>query len=181
MKKRNAGTRLTASIFLLVFLSICLCLTSSALVLATVDMRGNVFTTGRVEIDLNGGAPIVTQEELMFAPGMTLKKDFTLENKSTCEVYYRLYFTNISGALAEHLQVRLLCEDRELLTGTPATLTRDHVGAADDVLAAGQRKTFTLVFVFPEESNNSAQAQYLGFDLAADAVQVKNNPEKAFD
>ena len=53
--------------------------------------------------------------------------------------------------------------------------------AADDILKLNERRELTITFHYPEEGGNSGQAQYLSFDLKADAVQTKNNPQRLFD
>ena len=55
------------------------------------------------------------------------------------------------------------------------------VGAADDVLRLHERRELTISFHYPEEAGNGGQAQYLSFDLKADAVQTKNNPNRLFE
>ena len=42
-----------------------------------------------VKINLNNGQPIISEHEFLFEPGMTVKKDFFVENMSTDSVYYR--------------------------------------------------------------------------------------------
>ena len=58
---------------------------------------------------------------------------------------------------------------------------RRAVGAADDFLRVNERRKLTVYFYFPEETGNSAQNLTLTFDLCADAVQTKNNPNKLFE
>ena len=108
MMKRSAkslSARLTGSMIVLILLSCCLCLTTFALVYESVTVEDNLFRTGTVKINLNDGNPVVTEDEFVFAPGMTVEADFFLANESAWPVYYRLYFENVSGKLAEYVTV----------------------------------------------------------------------------
>ena len=182
MKRSNKTTNnLTNSLIILIILLICLCITTSALVRAILVVDNNFFRTGYIKVDLNGGEPIIHEDEFLFEPGMTVVKDFYLENQSSWDVYYKMYFENVSGALAKTLGVTLKLGEKVLWEGLMSELTIDKVLAADDVLALNERKTFTVVFHFPEHSGNETQGTYLKFDLGVQAVQTKNNPYKLFE
>lgn len=178
---KRTGKRLTASIVTIVILSLCLCITTYALVLSTVRVDNNFFHTGTVDINLNDGKAIIEEHEFLFEPGMTVKKDFFIENRSTWEVYYKVYFNNVMGGLADVLEITIQDGDKVLFFGTAAELSRANVQAADDVLRVNERRVLSVYFHFPEEAGNSAQNLTLSFDMCADAVQTKNNPDKIFD
>ncbi len=178
---RRTEARLTAGVVTIIILSFCLAITTFALVYATVSVDDNIFITGNVGLDLNGGEPVIREGEFLFEPGMTVKKDFYLKNLSSTDVYYRLYFQNVSGGLAEYLTVSISLGERELYRGSASELTRENVAAADDILKLGEEREFQITFYFPPEVGNEAQALGLSFDLAAEAVQVKNNPDRVFD
>ena len=181
--KGNSKTakKLTGSIIAAVVLALCLCITTFALVWATVSVDNSLFHTGSVKVNLNDGKPVIEEHEFLFEPGMTVKKDFFIENQSTWDIYYKLYFNNVSGGLADVLQITVKDEERTLYQGTAAELNRGTVGAADDILRLNERRKLTVYFHFPEEAGNSAQNLTLTFDMCADAVQTKNNPNKLFD
>lgn len=179
--KNKTEKRLTAGIVTIIVLAICLCVTTFALVYASVKVENNLFHTGTVKINLNDGKPVITEREFLFEPGMTVKKDFFLQNLSTGDVYYRLYFDHIEGGLADVLEITIRDGDKVLYQGTAASLQRENVGAADDLLRLNERRELTIWFHFPEDADNSAQNLMLSFDLCADAVQTKNNPDKLFD
>ncbi len=182
MQKQNKLVkRLTASAAVIILLCICLAVTTFALVYSIVTVEDNLFVTGTVKIDLNNGRPVIEEDEFLFEPGMTVVKDFYLKNESTCDVYYKLYFQNIGGGLADVLQVKICDADKVLFEGTPAALTKANVAAADDILRLNEMRRLQISFHFPEEAGNETQSQYLNFDFAADAVQVKNNPDREFD
>ncbi len=181
MKIPNTAKRLSTSIVVIIALALCLAVTTLALVYSMVTVEDNLFFTGTVQINLNDGKPVVADRELLVEPGMRIQKTFFLQNESSCDVYYKLYFRNVSGGLADVLQVQILDGDRVLFSGTPRELTRDAVGAADDILRLEERRELTVRFYFPEHIGNEAQDQFLQFDIAADAVQTKNNPLKEFE
>ncbi len=181
MKKRDNTTQsLTVSLTVLVLLLICLCITTSALVRAILVVDNNFFRTGYIKVDLNGGAPVITEDEFLFEPGMTVEKDFYVENQSSWDVYYKLYFENVSGPLANELDVTLKSREKVLWEGIMSDLTLENVNAAEDVLALNEHRVFTLSMHFPEDVGNEAQGTYLKFDLGVQAVQTKNNPYKLF-
>lgn len=173
--------RLTTSVVTIVLLSVGLAVTTFALAWATLSVNNNLFHTGLVDINLNDGRPVIEEHEFLFEPGMTVQKDFFVENNSTWDVYYKLYFDNIEGGLADVLQVEIKDDARTLFSGAAAELTRANVGAADDLLRLHERRDLQIVFHFPEEAGNRAQGLFLSFDFCVDAVQTKNNPDKLFD
>ncbi len=169
------------SILVAVLLAIALCINTYALFYATVTVNGNFFWTGVVDIDLNGGAPVISAYEFSFAPGTSLNKDFYIQSNSTDDVYFKLYFDNIDGDLADFIEVTIFYGDTILCQGIASELTRQNVSAGDDSLRPGERRELTINFHMPKETDNSAQNLMLSFDLCADAVQTKNNPKKLFE
>ena len=144
-------------------------------------MENNLFHTGIVKINLNDGKPVIEEHEFLFEPGMTVKKDFFIENQSTWDVYYKLYFTDVEGGLADVLDITVKDGEKILYSGKASDLTKESVGAANDVLKLNERRNLTVYFHFPEEAGNSTQNLVLTFSMSADAVQTKNNPNKLFN
>ena len=177
----KTSKRLTIGIITLILLSLSLCITTVALVYAMISVDNNIFKTGSVKINVNDGRPVIEEHELAFAPGMTVSKDFFIQNDSSTSVYYKIYFDNVTGDLADVLEITIARGDKILYRGTASTLSKNNVSAADDELAIGERRTFTVSFAFSENADNTAQNQILSFDLCADAVQTKNNPDRSFD
>lgn len=173
--------KLISGIAVIVILVICLCITTFALFYAMVSVDDNVFHTGKVEINLNDGEPVIEEHEFLFEPGMTVKKEFFIENNSTWDVYYKLYFANVEGGLADVLDITVVDGDTVLYSGKMDELTYKDVGAAEKILRQDERRELTIYFHFPEKSGNSAQNLTLAFDLCADVVQTKNNPDKVFE
>lgn len=180
MRNNNLSRKMTSSIVAIILLSVCLCITTFALILASVSVDDNIFNTGSVKLNLNDGQPVITDSEYLFEPGMRIKKDFFLENQSTCSVYYRLYFEDIQGDLADVLEITVTYGDTVLYSGKINDLSKDKVAAADDVLEIGDRRTLSLSFYYPPESGNEYKGKYLSFTLCADGVQTRNNPSKSF-
>jgi len=181
MKSNNTSRKLAVSVATIVLLAICLCITTFALMWAVVSKDNSLFHTGTVKINLNDGNPVIQEHEFLFEPGMTVKKDFFIENQSTCDVYYKLYFDNVEGGLADVLEIAIYQEDTVLFEGKASELIKENVGAANDVLKMNERKNLTIYFHFPEEAGNTEQDKQLTFDMKADAVQTRNNPDKRFD
>lgn len=173
--------KMRGSVITVIILAVCLCITTFALFYSVVAEEDNVFQTGTVEINLNDGRPVIEQHEFLFEPGMTVEKEFFLENESSCDVYYRLYFANLKGGLADVLDITISDGRQVIYSGKASQLTREQVGAADDILKINEREELTVSFHFPEGAGNNVQDLYLAFDLKADAVQVRNNPERLFD
>lgn len=181
MSEKETSKKLTVSVIILIILSVALCITTFALVWATVSVDNNMFHTGIVKINLNDGKPIIEEHELLFEPGITVKKDFFIENQSTDDVYYKLYFGEIDGLLADVLEITIMDGDRILYSGLIKELTKRNVGVVGEALKVNEKKNLTVCFHFPESVGNSAQNLYLSFSMNADAVQTKNNPNRVFD
>lgn len=183
MSSSKTKRRMTTGLIAVILLSLCLTATTFAIVWATVSVENNLFQTGIVKINLNDGKPIINEEEFLFEPGATLKRDFFIENQSTWEVYYKIYMLNLEGDLADKIKVTITPKDSDtvLFEGMASELTRSRVHAPDDTLAVGERSYFTAYFHMPREVGNDGQGLTLGFDVGADAVQTKNNPNRLFD
>ncbi len=181
MTENKTAKRLTGGIIAIVVLAVCLCITTFALVYASVSVENNLFHTGKVKINLNDGKPVIREHEFIFEPGMTVKKDFFIENDSSWDVYYRIYLENVSGGLADVLEITVKDGDRALYSGTASELTQQNVTAADDTLKIGQKRNLTVYFHFPEDKGNETQNLDLTFTMCAEATQTKNNPNRLFD
>ena len=181
MTETKTAKKLTGGIVAIIALAVCLAITTFALVYASVSVENNLFRTGEVKINLNDGEPVIREHEFLFEPGMTVKKDFFIENESTWDVYYRLYLDNVSGGLADVLEISVKDGDKVLYSGTANELTKKNVVAADDTLKIGQKRNLTVYFRFPEEKGNETQNLDMAFTMCAEATQTKNNPNKLFD
>lgn len=176
----NSAGKLIFSVIILIILLVTLSFVTFTLVYSIVSVDNNIFRTGSVSIDLNGGEPIIEAEDSNFAPGMTIEETFYIQNDSSYSVYYKLYFRNLSGDMADVIDVTIYNGDEIIYEGKPSDLVKDKVKAANDELRINERRELKIVFVFPEEAGNLIDPMFT-FDLCADATQTKNNPEKLFD
>ena len=143
MTERKTRSRLTGGIIAVIVLAVCLVVTTVALAYSMISVRDNTFATGGVRINLNDGEPVIRPDEFLFEPGMTVKKDFFIENDSTGTVYYRLYFAGVSGDLADVLEVTVKDGNKTLYSGTPTQL--ENTQAADDLLTLkGVQASFVI-------------------------------------
>ena len=181
MSRPKTAKKLTASIATVIILAVCLCITTFALAYSMVAVDNNLFQTGEIKVNLNDGKPVIEEDEFLFEPGMTVEKDFFLENQGTWDVYYKLYLDNVEGGLADVLDVSIRNGDTVLYSGKATDLQKEQTTAANDILKLNERRELTITFHYPEEAGNSGQTQYLSFDLKADAIQTKNNPQQLFD
>lgn len=172
--------RLAVDIGIVIVLLLCFCITSLALIYATVSVDDHLFYTGQVKINLNDGEPVIREHEFLFEPGMKVEKTFFIQNKSTWDVYYRLYFDKIEGGLADYLEITISDGNKVLYKSRASEMKRDHTTAADDILRLNERRDLKICFYFPEDFGNIAKDLRLSFELCADAVQTKNNPNKLF-
>ena len=158
-----------------------LAITTYALISAIVGVDGNVFNTGTVEIELNGGKPVFDGSDMNIEPGYSAKKDFTVENKGTADVYYRLYLENVSGSLTDALSFEIYDGDRLIFSGSADELSRETPCINSEVLKAGGTDTLTAVVKMKESAGNTSQNGGITFDITADAVQAKNNQDISFE
>lgn len=179
-EEKKSGKKFMVSMVLVIFLSICLVITTYALVMVSVSMPDNYFQTGNIDINLNDGKPVITEHEFIFEPGMTVTKEFFIESRSTWDVFYKIYFDDVQGGLANILKIEIRDDDKILFAGTAGELSENNVKAADDVLRMNEKRNLTISFHYPKEKGNETQDLTLAFKLCAEAVQTKNNPDKAF-
>lgn len=186
--KSKAAKKISASIVLIVLLSICLTVTSAALALSIVSLEENTFITGVVDINLNDEKPIFDLSGV--EPGMTLESPFWLRNDSTTSVFYKIYCTDISGELAEAMDVKLYTVELNadgseagrtlIFQGKLSRLVKDNAPMSTAVLSIGGTQHFVMQLHFPEDCGNELQNTGLSFNLEAMAVQAKNNPNGEF-
>lgn len=177
----NARRKVLMSVAVIMFLIAGMAVTTYALLYQAVAVDANVFQTGTVGINLNDDEPVIKPDEFVFEPGMTVVKDFFLENEGTIDVYYRLYFDNVEGNVADVLEITIKEANEVLFKGKAAEMTKDNACRSEKTLGVGEKAWLTAIFYYPEEEGNDTQKQFMSFDICADAVQVKNNPERLFE
>lgn len=181
MNKINITKKISINIFSIVILIGMFISITYALTKYIVSHKDNLFKMGTVKINLNDGQAIISPDELLFEPGMTINKDFFIENQSTFDVYYKIYFTEVSGDLADILKVTIKNNDKVLYDDILKNLSRKKVKTVEDELKVNEKITLNISFYYPEQSNNDTQNADVTFRLSADAVQTKNNPKKLFN
>lgn len=181
MENDKTGKKQTKGIITVVVLIICLCITTFALFFTGASVDNNTFNTGTIKVNLNDGKPVIQENKLMFQPGMTVKKDFFIENNGSWDVYYKLYFKDIEGGLADDLEITVKDSDEVLYKGKASEFTKDNAEPAKETLKLNEKQNLSIYFYYPEESENDTQDLTLSFDLCADVVQTKNNPDKEFN
>lgn len=185
MQNQNEKTakKLTSGIVIVLVLCLCLCTTTLALGFTIAEIDNNRFSTATMDIDLNGGEPVIEEGDVLLEPGMTvaLKNPFYIQNNSSIDVYYRLYFDSVEGMLADYLEVTIKDRDIVLYQGTLHELSRHQVKAVDDALSPNEKKELMMYFYYPPTSGNEGQDQKLSFVFCAEAVQKRNNPLKRFN
>ena len=173
--------KLKLGVATIIVLLLCLCVTTFALVYATVSVENHIFSTATVSINLNDGEPVIEEEGIYFAPGRSVQKEFFIMNTGSVDAWYKLYFTNVEGSLANKIEVLIEHDGEMLYKGLLASLTAENVYSTDDALAVGEKRVLTITFYMQSGSENVYQGGLLTFDISADAVQVKNNPDRIFD
>jgi|GEM_PF-1266812 len=154
--------------------------TSFALMIVSVAVPDNTFETAKVGLDLNDGAPVFDGVDLLLEPGRTLLRDFNVTNESTVDVYCRLYLQNLEGPLSGMVVFSLYDGEELLFSANAVNFDRSAPFTLQQPLSPGESKTLTLAVEMDKNAGNSGQDTYLTFDLSADAVQARNNPDKVF-
>ena len=114
-------------------------------------------------------------------PGHSLVRDFTVENIGSADIHYRLYLENVEGALQEVLTFSVYDGDKLLFTGKAKDFSKQSPCISETPLAVGETRTLTAVVKMDEAAGNAYQTAGITFDMTAETVQAKNNPDKAFE
>ena len=166
---------------ILILTVVCLCTVSIAMAISSSEIKNNYFNTGKVDINLNDGNYVFEENEYIFEPGATVRKEFFVENNSTWEVWYKVYFDNVKGELADKLVASIYDGNTILWKGNLTELKEANVEAAEKSLLPGQKKNLVLELHLPRIENNNSQNLRVYFDILSEAVQTKNNPNKLFE
>ncbi len=182
MENRNTSKKLTYSIVLVIILLICLSVTTYALAISSFRvLQGNRFGTGDVNIVLEGLSAI---EITQFEPGMTVEREFTIRNMSSIGVFYKVYFENVSGSLANALDITITEKESGtvLYNGKAAdfSYSNPNINVSDE-LSASEARILVIKYHFSEDSGNNFMGAELSFYISAKAVQSRNNADKSFD
>lgn len=162
-------------------LIIMLAITTFALLLSFVGVDNNVFEMGTVKIELNNGELIFDGSDCNLEPNKTIVKDFTVSNTGTANVYYRLYLENVEGKLQNSLNFQIYEGEELLFDGIASELNQKNPCISHEILSCGETRRLKAVVCMDKLSDNRYQKGSLTFDMTVDAVQAKNNPDKAFE
>lgn len=191
----SVKSKLNYKILAIVLLSIGLLFTSTVLALSTIAVNNNIFKTDFINIklgwvDKNKEAhyfdkdnKLINENEFLFEPGISVEKNFFIENKSSDSVFYKIYFDNVSGSLEDELVITVKDSNGDIYyKGTPRNFVNNsELKVAKDPLEPNNnRHYYTISFHYPEECGNRGQGQVLEFDFCAKAVQTRNNTNREF-
>ena len=209
----SVSRKLNISVLIITVLSLCLVFTSVVLALSVAEVPNNIFTTGIIKIELGGvirdDQGVIEEEYVfdennvlinpdtekypnqtsyLFEPGMRVEKEFYVANvagEKGWDVYYKLFFKNIRGKLANEIMIILTDENgTELFNDVASRFIEDNANTYDKPLSAikgNNKHYYKIMFYYPEDSNNVGQGEALEFDFCAMAVQTKNNIEKEYE
>lgn len=180
MNKIKNKKNLIINITLVIGLILSFLLTTCALIKISITEDDDLFQTGEMKINLNDGKTIIDENEFIFEPGMTVTKDFFIENQGTFDVYYKIYLDDVSGELADILNITIKKGDTILCEGTINALNKNNVEISDEILKANEKHILSAVFYYPEDLENYTQNLNITFTLGADAVQAINVSNKDF-
>ena len=158
-----------------------LAVTSFALTSSVITLRNHHFSmsTG-VELEINDGSPVIDGSDVLYEPGGSYQREFSIANPGVIDIWYRIYITDAEGAFKENITVTIkepggtvLCHGRmdELSAETAAVAS----------LGAKEEKILSIELYFAPDAENGAQGKEVSFTIAADATQKKNNPMGLFE
>lgn len=186
MKSNATYKKLVMRIALVIVLIVAMAVTTYAYIAASLTVANNTFTTGVVDINIYYCNPETGEytdtnifgenvdQELM-EPGATFTTSFKLENKSSDlhGVYFKLYFEQVSGELADIIEATITdANGNVLLQGKVGDLNEANVESY--MLPYNENRIYTVSFHYPELEGNDGMDKELTFALTAKAVQSKN-------
>ena len=178
MQNMIKDKKLQINVVTLLLLCLGLCITSFAISYTIIKIENNTFQTGGIDIDLNGGKPVIPEGKWLLEPGMTVEEDFDITNKGSWKVFYKLYFEEVKGKLGDVLEITIYekgSQETVLLSGKISNLVdADGLNIAGE-LETGQKQVLTARFHFPKNAGNEYKGESLEFKMSAIAVQTKNN------
>jgi len=180
-KANHTRKKAVGSIVMIAVLFLMLVVTTYALVASFVSVEDNAFETGMVQIELNGGRTVFDGSDMNIEPGHSLVRAFTVENTGSADVHYRLYLENVEGALQEALTFSIYDGDKLLFTGQAKDFSKQSSCTSETPLAAGETRTLTAIVKMDESAGSAYQTAGITFDMTAEAVQAKNNPDRLFE
>ena len=187
-KEKSLEARLAWSVVTIVILSLCLCVTSLAVVYAILSVSNNIFTTAKFDIELYNAddvleGTVISEGDVRIEPGATFKKEFSIVSKCSVDAYFRVYFDKVSGALADSVEMKITDDADNVIYDWSVIsdmLKKDAV-AADRIIEPLERVKLYIWVRMPETIGNEAMTEELCFDICVDAVQHRNNENAEFE
>ncbi len=156
--KNFIANELKNRLFIIIMLTLCLWIFIFSYSYATLD-------TGTHKLNLNDGKPVV--EELNFAPGTIIEREFFVENISDQTIDFRLYFDELEGNLKDVLNFKIKDNAVVLIEGKMTDFTKKSFSQKKFTLKAHEKKTYTIEFYFDKHANNEYQNATIEFDIKA--------------
>ena len=180
MNEQGLKRKLNIMIVTVILLVCGLAVSSFALASSIVSLRNNRFAMSMgVELNVNDGKPVLDVKDVIYEPGGTYRSEFSIANLGSFDVWYRVYLTDVEGALKDDITVTVKEKDGTVLcNGTMNDLSSDKVAVSS--LAAGEEKILYIEFYFSSDADNSAQGQTVTFNITATATQKQHNPYMDF-
>lgn len=154
---------ITNHLFFIVALVFLLCLVTIRI--AYADLKGANYS-----INLNDGKPVIDEENFEFFPGVTVERDFFIENMGDKALYYKLFFSNIEGNLGEYLEIKITEDGKTVIEGKLTDYQKSNKNILKRRLEAYEKKKLHITFSLPTDVENAAKDETVEFDLKALAV-----------
>lgn len=168
---------ITSAVVILALLATLIC--STVFSVNNRTLKNLRLSQGSLQIDLNGGEPVLGSD-ILFEPGMTIRKDFTLENKGTADCFYKIYFTELPEEIAEKITVTILDGTQTIISSTMLDMTKETAYVINDNLMGGEKEVFTLCLEISDKIENIEQSSEYTLDMFIEAVQRDNNADANF-
>ena len=181
MKENNLKIKLILLIVTVVLLICGLTLTSFALVDSIVRVQNNSFSMSMgVVMKVNNDWPI-NINDIIFEPGETRTCEFPISNLGTFDIWYRVYFTEVSGDLQDDITVTIREKNGQVLgKATMGKLTSDNVTTSFISSVDGiNEKIICIDFYFSPDVEKQG-GDDVTFNIKVDATQKPNNPYMDF-
>ncbi len=193
-RRRGNGTRILASLAVLIFAGGLFTVASLALFTDTENVTGNAFSAGTVDLVATPATTVVTMAAM--APGDQVTAPLTVTNSGSLEFRYAVTSTTTEDVLASELVLTvksgvLTCDDANwaatgtvLYSGVLGSMATSVIfgsnaqGAdpGDRVLAAGTNEVLCFNVTLPLAATNAAQGLSSTATFTFDAEQTANNP-----
>lgn len=175
-----SSKKAAVSFTVLIALCFMLAVTTFALLVTTVSVYNNLFTTGSVSVQFNGGKKVFSETDLLLSPGQTLERPMTITNIGEAPAYCRIYIENVRGSLNEALLFHIYDDGQLVKTVRPCDFTAQNALKLPAALQPGETYSYLVQVVMEENGGNTYTESGVTFDFIVHAVQAVNNPDREF-